>query len=501
MIKRVILAALLLFMIILVVRTVYLSRRSVPAKECKASDTDFIPLSQPRLQRFQQALRFRSISEERGVFNADQLQKLGDFLIASFPLVHAQSEWERVNNYSFLYHIKGSNPSLKPYLLMSHLDVVPVTNLDKWDAPPFSGDVHDNFIYGRGAIDVKQCVMGILEATEYVLASGVRPVRSFYIAFGHDEEIHGHEGANRLAQRLREKGVTELEFVSDEGLPVSEGIIAGITGPVASVGVSEKGFVMLKLSVDAPPGHSSMPPRESTIGILARAVHKLESNPHPSVLGQGIETDMFQALVPQMSIPHRVILSNIWIFEPVLSWFLSLNPTTAAMIRTVTSVTIFKAGVKNNVIPPHAEAIVNHRIHPSQTVKEVIEYDRALIADDRVKIEVDSMMEAHPAAGYGEEDFGYQVLKTTVGQIWPKAIVVPGIMIGNTDTKYYLPFTHNVYRFSPTHMFPGDPERFHGINERISVKNYEQVINFYYHLIRNSDQAGVSPTHPPHHEF
>ena len=191
-------------------------------------------------------------------------------------------------------------------------------------------------------------------------------------------------------------------------------------------------------------------------------------------------------------------LWNIWLFKPVLSWFLARKPTTAAMIRTVTSVTMFNAGVKHNVIPPYAEAVVNHRIHPSQTVEEVLAYDRSLIGDSRVNMEIISSMEPHPTAGYGEGHFGYQVMKTSIGQIWPEALVVPGIMVGNTDTRFYLNFTCNVYRFAPTHMFPGDPERFHGINERISEVNYEQVINFFYHLIRNCDQAKVSSTHKHH---
>ena len=340
--------------------------------------------------------------------------------------------------------------------------------------------------------------MGILEATEYMLSQGIKPKRSFFIAFGHDEEVHGHDGAGSLAQRLRDKGVTELEFISDEGLPVHQGLVAGVKGPVASLGVVEKGQVVVKLSVNAAPGHSSMPPDESSIGILAAAVTKLENNPHPSQLGHGVETVMFEALAPKMSVPLRVVIANIWLFKPVLSWFLARKPTTAAMIRTVTSVTMFNAGVKHNVIPPYAEAVVNHRIHPSQTVEEVLAYDRSLIGDSRVNMEIISSMEPHPTAGYGEGDFGYQVMKTSIGQIWPEALVVPGIMVGNTDTRFYLNFTCNVYRFAPTHMFPGDPERFHGINERISEVNYGQVINFFYHLIRNCDQAKVSSTHKHH---
>ncbi|CAG5122426.1 unnamed protein product [Candidula unifasciata] len=503
MLKKIVLAIVFIFVIIIAARTILLSRHSPPVTECRATDDDFIPLSDSRLARFQRALQFQTVSRDVGDYNRDELQNFGDFIINSFPTLHNSSlvEWERVNNYSFLYQIKGNKRDLKPYLLMSHLDVVPATNLEAWEAPPFSGNIVDGFIYGRGAIDVKQCVMGILESVEYLLNNDITPARSFYIAFGHDEEVTGSHGAKMIAARLKEKGVSELEYISDEGLPVSEGLISGVNKPVASIGVSEKGQAILKLSVKGVPGHSSMPPKESTIGILAGAVHRLESNPHPSMLGTGVETQFLEHLVPEMNFPQRILVANIWLFKPLLSWLLSLKPHSDAMIRTVTSITMFNAGVKANVIPPLAEAIVNHRIHPSQTVREVIEYDRQLIGDARVNIEIASSIDPHPTAGYGNNDFGYQVFKTTIRQIWPSALVAPGVLIGNTDTRHYLNFTNNIYRFSPTHMFPGDAQRFHGLNERISVKNYEQVINFFFHLIRNSDQPSLSPVHEHHDDL
>ncbi|KAH9523726.1 hypothetical protein Btru_040736 [Bulinus truncatus] len=503
MLKVVILSGLTLLIAVLAFRTIYLSQREPVVSECQASDTDFIELTDERLARFQEALRFKTISYDDIDYNKDDLTRYVHFIIKSYPHLMNSSivKWEVVNNYSLLFYVKGSDPSLTPYLLMGHLDVVPVTNLEAWEAPPFSGQILNGHFYGRGAIDMKHSVMAILEASEFLMAHGIVPKRSFYIALNHNEELMGVSEAYRLADIIAKQGVKELAFIVDEGMTVSEGLMPGISVPIASVGVSEKGIALLKLSVQDEPGHSSMPPRESTIGILAKAVYNLESNPHPSMLGQGVETDMMEQLVPEMNIFQRVLLANIWFFKPLLSWVLSMKPLTSAMIRTVTAVTIFQAGVKNNIIPPHAEAIVNHRIHPSQTVEEVIRYDKAVIADDRVKIDVLTEMEPHPVAGYGKKDFGYQVLKTSIRNIWPKSVVIPAIMLGNTDTRFYLNFTKNVYRFSPTYMYPGDIARFHGINERISVKNYEQAINFYYHLIRNADSSNLTSEHSSHHDL
>ncbi|RUS75375.1 hypothetical protein EGW08_016865, partial [Elysia chlorotica] len=385
MLKALLLSATLLLAVVLIVRTVHLSRRPAQASECKPTDSDFIPLSEERLQRFQNALRFESVSHDSGDSNYEEMFKFGEFIIASFPHIHRLSplvSWERVNNLSLLYEIRGSEPGLKPYLLMAHIDVVPVSNLDQWDAPPFSGQVKDGFIYGRGTIDDKNNLMGILEATEFMLASNIQPKRSLYISFGHDEETRGNDGAAQVAERLKEKGVTEFEFVVDEGMTVLEDIVDGVAGPVA----------------------------------------RLEENPHPGMLGSGVETDMFENLVPTVSVAVTLCLvqQTVSMAAGLKREFLSKSPLTNSMIRTVTAVTIFNSGIKLNIVPPKAEATVNHRMHTSQTVQEVLDYDRAVIADPRVKMELVYSMEPHPVSGYGQSDFGYQVSRAVEqwGRAW-----------------------------------------------------------------------------------
>ncbi|KAK7102398.1 N-fatty-acyl-amino acid synthase/hydrolase PM20D1.2-like [Littorina saxatilis] len=481
---------------VVLVRTFTVQFRTDAVRKCSSSDADFIPLTEKRLENFRQALRFRTVSRDQHDYNREELARLGKFIVQAYPTIHSSPlvKHEFVANLSLLYTVKGSDAILTPYLLASHLDVVPA-DANQWEADPFAADIINDFIYARGTIDVKQGVMGILEALEFLLSNGFQPRRTFYVAFGHDEEVAGLDGAYNLAETLRLRGVKKLEFVSDEGLTVLNQIVPGIAKPVAAIGTSEKGQVILRLKVKGQTGHSSMPIKDSSIGILARAVHRLESNPHPSMFGYGPERAMFEHLAADMQFSHRMIMSNLWLFSPLISWVLSQKPSTNAVVRTVTAVTKFNAGIKDNVIPPEAEAIVNHRIHPAQSVQEVIDYDRYIIDDDRVTLEVKSSMEPHPLSPHGDEDFGYQVMKNSIRQVWIEAAVAPGVMIGNTDTRHYLQFTHNVYRFSPTFMFPDDLPRFHGINERISKKNYEQAINFYHHLILNADEPALPPLH------
>lgn len=193
--------------------------------------------------------------------------------------MHAQLRRETVGVHSLLYTWQGSNPALNPILLVGHLDVVPVEpgTEGKWQQDPFGGRIADGLIWGRGAIDNKSAVVGTLEAVEMLVAEGFQPARTIYLAYGHDEEVGGAGGAREIAARLKSRGVT-LEMVLDEGGVISDGILPGISGPVALVGIAEKGFVTIELSASGPGGHASLPPRQTAVGILNAAVARLETN-------------------------------------------------------------------------------------------------------------------------------------------------------------------------------------------------------------------------------
>jgi carboxypeptidase PM20D1 len=213
-----------------------------------------IDISEEAAERLAGALRIRTIShEDPRAFDAAAFADLHSYLEGAFPRVHSQLRRETVATHSLLYTWQGSNPSLKPLLLMGHLDVVPVEpgSEKKWRESPFSGRIADGYIWGRGAIDNKSTVVGTLEAVDMLLSESFRPERTVYLAFGHDEEVGGYNGAREIAALLRRRGV-ELEMVLDEGGVISEGMLSGISSPVALVGIAEKGFVSIELSTRAP---------------------------------------------------------------------------------------------------------------------------------------------------------------------------------------------------------------------------------------------------------
>lgn len=369
------------------------------------------------------------------------------------------------------------------------MDVVPVApgSESSWERPPFSGDIADGFIWGRGTLDDKVSVLAILEAVERLLADGFAPERTVYLAFGHDEEVDGPEGAAKIASLLAERGV-ELEFTLDEGGIIAHDIVPGVAPPVALVGVAEKGYLALKLRAGTEEcGHASMPPKTTAIGRLAGAIHRLETNPMPANLAPPV-TDMFDRLAPEMPFMLRLAVTNRWLFSPLVTSRLSESRATDAAIRTTTAVTRISGGVKANVLPCAAEAIVDFRILPSDSIASVTAHVREVIDDPLIEISQHGLANEPPPVS-DIDSKGFQALQTTVRQIFPDALPAPHLVIAATDSKHFTGIAENSYRFLPIRLGPDDTGRIHGTNERISLQNYSEVIRFYVQLLLNAAQS------------
>jgi carboxypeptidase PM20D1 len=405
----------------------------------------------------------------------------------SFPQVYAKLDHETIGENNLLFTWKGSDPSLKPMLVMGHQDVVPIEagTEGNWTHPPFSGDIADGFIWGRGTLDDKMTVVGLLEAADILLAKGFQPKRTIYFAFGQDEEIGGLHGAQLIAQTLQSRGV-QLEFVEDEGGFLSLGLVPGVSAPVAMIGTSEKGYLSLELSVETAGGHSSVPPNESSIGILAAAVRKIERHPMPAHV-HGPVGEFLEYAGGSASFPMRVVFKNMWLFGPVVQKILESSPDSNATLRTTSAATIFRAGTKDNVMPSRATAVVNFRLLPGDTIASVTEHVSEVVNDPRVKMQPlppEPPAEASPRSSAQSAEF--QLMQRTLAQVYPEAVVAPFVFVGATDSKHYAALTPNIFRFSPMVLNGEDVGRIHGTNERISTENFTRMIEFYCQLMRNA---------------
>ncbi|XP_027420096.1 N-fatty-acyl-amino acid synthase/hydrolase PM20D1 [Bos indicus] len=434
------------------------------------------------------AIQIPTVSFSPKELNTTALAEFGEYIRKVFPTVFHTSfiRHEVVGNYSHLFTIKGSDPSMQPYMLLAHIDVVPAPDKG-WDVPPFSGLERDGFIYGRGTLDNKNSLMAILQALELLLIRNYIPRRSFFIALGHDEEISGINGAQKISALLQARGV-QLAFVVDEGSFILDGFIPYLKKPFAMVSVSEKGAINLMLQVNTTTGHSSAPPKETSIGILAAAVSRLEQTPMPNMFGSGPLMTAVEQLANEFPFPTNIVLNNLWLFRPLVSRLMERNYITNSLVRTTTALTMFNAGVKVNVIPPVAEAIINFRLHPAQTVQEVLKLAKDIVADDRVQFHVLDAFDPLPISPSDDQALGYQLLRQTIHSVFPEVnIVAPGTCIGNTDSRHYLNLTTGIYRFNPIYLQPQDFSSIHGINEKISVQAYETQVKFVFEFIQNGD--------------
>jgi carboxypeptidase PM20D1 len=470
---------------VLLVKTFRFTSRQIRVEPTGAPALDKEALA----ARLAQSLRFQTVSyADASQFRGEEFQAFHKFLEQSFPRVHSALTKEVVGDYSLLYTWKGLEDAGGPIVLMSHQDVVPVEagTEGSWTQPPFEGRIQDGYVWGRGALDDKVGVLGILEAVELLLGQGFQPKRTIYLAFGHDEEVGGRSGAGKIVALLQSRGVRP-DYILDEGSAITDGIIPGVSAPIALIGIAEKGSLSVELSVESDGGHSSTPPPHTAVGILSRAITRLEENQMPASL-KGVAGQMFQYVGPEMSFGKKMAFANLWLFQPLVERQLAAQPPTNAAIRTTTAATIIEGGVKENVLPSKARAVLNFRILPGDSVQSVLDHVNQTINDPQVKVAKYGETANEPSAVSSTDSNGYQSLQRTIRQIFQGTIVAPSQVISATDSRHYAALSNSIYRFAPIILRAEDLKRIHGTNERISVENYAQCVRFYHQLILNSAQ-------------
>ena len=433
-------------------------------------------------ERLGAAVRFETISyQDHSQIKYSEFAAFHQFLRDSFPRVFNRLEVETINEYSLLLRWPGSDAALSPVLFAAHMDVVPVepgTEQD-WQHPAFSGVVADGRIYGRGTLDDKVGVMGLLEAAEQLLADGFAPTRTVYFAFGHDEEISGRQGATAIAARMRELGLHFSWMVDEGGMLVSDNpLLAGKT--MAMVNIAEKGYLTLILQTTGQGGHSSNPPAVSSIGRLANALARIEAKPFPPRLVEPVQA-MLEGLAPYMEQPQRLVFENLWLTDGLVARNMAGERTTAPFVRTTTALTMFNGGVKENVVPQRAEARVNFRLLPGDTPAMVVDYITGVVDDPLVEISYEDWDDMPPVAEYPGS--GYGVIQAAVENVYPEAVVVPSMLMAVTDTRHYIDLVDNQYRFHGVKMATSQATSIHGTDEYVDVESYEKSIEIARNMI------------------
>ncbi len=405
-------------------------------------------------------------------------KKFVSLLKKLYPNVHQYAKLTKIGNTGLLYLIKGKSKD-EPIVLMSHYDVVPV-DFEKWKRDPFSGEVVDGEIWGRGTIDTKISLLGVLEATEKLLSEGFIPNSDLYLSFGGDEEVGG-PSAIAIVDYLEKKGI-KPKYVLDEGGAIVNGFFPTVKEDLAVIGIAEKGMCNIKITAYSDGGHASKPLKHSAVGKLAKYITRLENKPSPLKVTK-ITTEFLDTLGRYTAFPLRMIFGNMWFFRPFLGLGVrAIGGELKAMNYTTQAVTMCEGSSAANVLPTEASCVINYRILPGDSVDKVVFRIRKIIKDPTAKIEV--LLEREPSTIASTTSVGFENIKKSINQTFANPIVTPYLMIACSDSAHFSRICQDVYKFSPMKLNKELLGTIHNDNERISTESVIKCVEFYYRLIK-----------------
>jgi carboxypeptidase PM20D1 len=441
-----------------------------------------------------EAIRFQTISEA-----GDPRASWGAFegfrvmLAERFPLAHARLNPRDLGDGALLFTWQGSRPDLDPIVFIAHQDVVPVepgTEGD-WTHPPFDGVIADGFVWGRGAIDMKGHLVTLMAALESLIAEGFEPERTIHVALGPDEEVGGL-GAQRAAAAIAARGETAWFVLDEGGAIVTDFPLTG--APVAMIAVAEKGYLTVELTARARGGHSSVPPERTAVGLLAEAIRAIETDPFERSLEGGPTKAMLRALAPELDGVAAMAAARPGLFGPVLLGEVASSDAGRALLGTTIAPTIVSGGVKDNVLPQEARAVINLRLHPRDTVESALAHLRASVAHlDGVTIEADPQGANDPPAMAQTEGRAWDIIAgAAVGHAPEGTPAAPVMVPGATDIRHFDAVAENLYRFAAVRTSLEDFQRAHGTDERIPVDSLDEMTSYFRTLMR----AAAGPGQP-----
>ena len=405
------------------------------------------------------ALTFQTIARTNPAETEwDEFRKFRDFLEEAYPLIHKNLSREIITDASLIFRWEGKNSNLKPIALLSHQDVVPVTpgTEDDWKYPAFSGHNDGEFIWGRGALDMKNHLICVMEAIETLLEEGYQPDRDIYLCFAHDEEVN------------------------DNGLSGVPGII---DQTIAGIGMAEKGYSDYRITVHAKGGHSSQPPVHSALGEIANVVRDLENHQFKAKL-MPFMIDLFTSAGKRVCYPARLITCNIPILKPIILAICKKIPPAACLTRTTTAVTMAEGSPAANVLPQRASATINFRAMPGTTKDDLVAHIRKVVKNKDLEINI---LNAKEASKFSPTDSrSFKIIEELCKSILPNSIVAPYLVMGGTDAYHYEPICENINRFAPFSLEIGLLRCAHGTNERLPISCMEDGLIFFKNYIRRA---------------
>ena len=471
----IILALIVIFIAVLLIRAAMFKPKAQP----DAFDEEINFDKQKGVDNLRQLIKCKTISYNDASLEDDaEFEKLISLLPELYPNVFEKCSFERLEDRALLFKWSGRTPG-DSAVMMAHYDVVPVDE-DNWEKPPFEAIIEDGVLWGRGTLDTKVTLNGILSAADHLISTGFVPEHDIYFAFSGGEEINGPGAANIVD--YFEKNDIALSFVIDEGGAVVENVFPGVDKPCALVGIAEKGMLNLEYSVSSAGGHASAPPPRTPIGKLSIACEKVESHPFKMHLTKPA-AEMFDTLGRYSTFVYKIIFANLWCFKGVLDGMCKKSGGELnALLRTTVAFTKMSGSSALNVIPPKATMASNIRLNPDDTMASAMDYISSVIGDEDVKLRKINGMEPSRISRTDCEEWE-KVAKAVLGT-WQGSLISPYLMVQCSDCRHYGRISDKVYRFSAMDLNAEERKTIHANNERIRLETISKAEEFYIRLMK-----------------
>ena len=424
-------------------------------------------------------VRCKTVSNvDHSLEDDEEFDKLTASLHDLYPRVFDVCSVQTLPDRALLFRWPGKKQS-DPTVLMAHYDVVPVDE-SKWDKPPFAAIIEDGVMWGRGTLDTKVTMNGVLSAANHLISKGFRPENDIYFAFSGGEEVNG-KGAVNIVHYFEAHDIHPA-LVVDEGGAVVQNVFPGVKEPCGLIGIAEKGMMNVEYKTLSGGGHASSPPPNTPVDTLAKAILQVKNHPFQMHLTKPA-AEMFDTLGRHSSFALKILFANLWCFKPVLDLYCRLcGGEINALVRTTTAFTMMEGSSARNVIPPEASIISNMRLNPADSVASALGYLRKTVANDKVDVSILESFEPSPISETGCP--AWDKVASAVANTWEGCIVSPYLMVQCSDSRHYGKISNHVYRFSAADLTSEERKTIHGNNERIRLETVCKAVEFYIRLMK-----------------